>query len=335
MRLFATLNIGLTLLCALTAYSQVPKATAEPQRFNLTPPEIAFRQNFAAQDFAPFDFETFWSRKDVLLWDESKNSDLLNLTARIDSEKGGTAFYVGKYAGYYLMITNYHTFSEQICANSKTQIYFQQLKQRLRCQKLIAQFKDIEVTFFAIRIPDSLKPYFETHQLKFDFQKSAQLREPLLTAGFGDYQNTSRRLTFEDSSHCMVLTDPLQPRFIQATGTPFGAWSFVHGCEISSGDSGSAVLNRNTNKIVGINWATHADKSQDEENYKQIENFIQTQSPKLWTSFSLVTPAWVIKKYVQEYTEQFLLENVQTAFLFPSATSKEILQEFLKDQETL
>ena len=104
-----------------------------------------------------------------------------------------------------------------------------------------------------------LEPYILEMDFDYDYKKGSKLA----SAGYGYAANPERKLTLVEDSDCVVYdetfkyisdADPVNPE-------EYNAWSFVHGCDSSHGDSGSPIVDRASGLVVGIIWTGKAPKS--------------------------------------------------------------------------
>jgi hypothetical protein len=254
-----------------------------------------------------------WSRvffNGQLTGDESLNN-LIKATARIDLRtQSGTAFYVGKFLGKHIMVTNNHVLSDSEECVTDGKIYFQYTNHKYRCGRIIARFKDLELTFFSIHVAPKDEYLFENLALKFDFAKEHLPGERVITAGYGYHLNPGYRLTYENSPTCLIATPTVTPRFIQVRNDEgvFNSWSFVNACEISPGDSGSALVDPNSGRVVGVNWATSSAKPMVLQNSYTVYDWIKTQNQMLWPSLSQGIPNSRILQKIRENRHPVLME---------------------------
>lgn len=259
-----------------------------------------------------------WSREFVngsLTSTEALNK-VIKATARVDLKTDqGTAFYLGKFNGEHLMLTNYHVMSDVTQCSRNGKIYFEYLNKKFRCKAIIAKFKNFEATFFTIHVRKKEEYLLENLALKFDFKNEYKSGHKVVTAGYGIHENSKRKLTYENSQTCVVATTNFQGNFLTVTkeSVTYGAYSFVHACEISPGDSGSALVSETTGKVIGLNWATAESKPLDLLNTLTVFDWIEKQVPALWNSMSYAVSA----------------TNLQATIM---SSDKDILHQFVKAQ---
>lgn len=253
-------------------------------------------------------------------------NNTIRATAKLIARDGssgqqGTAFYLGKFNGQHLMMTNFHVMPAGFreCREG-AKVYFEMDKPRtFKCTSIIATFPDIETVFFAIHVSKDDEYLFENRGLKFDFQKSYKPGDRLVTAGYGYYKNNKSRLTYENSETCLVVSDPSFPLFMKADDPEvrktFNAWSFAHSCATSHGDSGSALVSEDTGKVMGLNWAATVRPDEIIKSKTSIFDWIQNKNPLMWSNMSYGVPnkyiLMAINKKNNSTLNEFLESNLQ------------------------
>lgn len=236
----------------------------------------------------------------------------------------GTAFYLGKFNGEHLMMTNYHVMSGSTqCRNFRSgnriqaKIYFETGNRKIfPCLRIIATFENLEATFFTISVPNSEESRFQNLALKFDFKRTYNPGDKLLTAGYGSFNNPHARLTYENSETCMLISNTSEPHWVlfedQKAHKIFHSWSFSHSCEISPGDSGSPLVSRLTGKVIGLNWATNTSKAVSLQNSATVRNIMLSQDPSMWTDLSYGVPNLSILAAIQVKNDPILNEFINS-----------------------
>ncbi len=291
---------------------------------------VLFANAALAQDFKIFNLKSNkkqlqigeeWSRTtyDGKLTSTEALNSAIKATARVDlKNEQGSAFYLGKFNGVHLMLTNYHVLSEQeVCRTGK--VYFAYLQKSFRCGLIIDKFRDLEATFFTIRVDKKDEYRFENIALKFDFVNEYKPGHRLVTAGYGIERNNNGKLTYENSQTCVVATTTYKTVLltVQSEEKSYKARSFVHACEISSGDSGSAVISESTGKVVGLNWATSTSKPIALLNSLNVYEWIEKQSNLLWSYMSYAVPGGEIMNAIKASKNVTLNEFVNSHFNTP------------------
>src|SRR5690606_7562892 len=82
--------------------------------------------------------------------------------------------------------------------------------------------------------------------------------QKLLTIGHGVANNEDQKLVANQDDDCIVYSEGNDIRFMadpdDLNPGDYSVWSFANGCDVSHGDSGSAMVDRLTGDIVGIIW---------------------------------------------------------------------------------
>lgn len=277
--------------------------------------------NFIRQALAPsherYQIGETWSRVpyDGRLTSTEALNKAISATARVltqlnNSEQStGTSFYLGKVGHQHVMMTNYHVMSTfRECKNTK--LYFPSLKLNFRCGRILGAFADTESTFFTIQVSNKNEWHLENKALQFDFVNEYKPGHKIVVAGFGIYNNHRQLLTYDNSQTCVVATTTYQSRklYSKQGSTIYGAYSFVHACEISKGDSGAAIVSEETGKVIGINWATSTAKPAELLSTHTVFDWIEKKDSRIWSSLSYGVPAGNIMNDIKKSKEPILHE---------------------------
>ncbi len=236
---------------------------------------------------------------------------------------GGTAFYLGHFAGHHVMATNHHVFPRSSSCLGKT-IQFPLLGVNARCAKFFGSWSDIDLALFTIEMSgaqDELK--LARVAGNFAFHAPIYPGQELLTIGFGVANNPMRRLVANQDSDCKVFSGQDEFRFMgdpdDFNPAPYRAWSFANGCDVSHGDSGSAMVDRATGQVVGIIWTGRIPKSSQVQDSTLLDELFRTGDEAIWKELSYAVPARKIGALLQT-----IADNPAT----PSET-RSVLQELL------
>jgi S1-C subfamily serine protease len=291
-----------------------------------------------AIDFRAFDFQALneyqigseWGKKPV----STKSSDFLNnpilrraalATARVG---GGTGFYLGKFAGKHIIATNHH-----VCPNGfsclNTYAYFPLFGEKAKF--LITYFYHtwdyVDLTLLQIDVPQDFEAKLINVGRNFAFDVPIYKGQKVLTVGFGMANNPHRAMVYNQDSDCVVFSKTNEFRLMADPDAynpaPYKAWSFATGCDVSHGDSGSAVVDRTNGNVIGIVWTGKIPKSKEIQNSNYlIQNVFLKDSPEVWTELTYVVPAFHIKKAIQD-----TLANDRTLRNFEKDVLKAIIEQ--------
>jgi len=227
-----------------------------------------------------------------------------------------TSFYLGKFNGFHVMATNYHVMKVPNCKNRKAK--FPTINKSYACAKVFGLWTDIDLSLFAIKVPESDEHFFDDLGKNFDFDGSIYPGQELLTVGFGTAGNPYQKLVANKDSDCKVFSQPGDFRFMadpdEFNPGPYKAWSFANGCDVSHGDSGSSFVDRKTGAVVGLVWTGRIPKKQSIKDSDYLNEILANQSPEIWTELTYAVPAQKIKEKLDEVlsSEQLDAESART-----------------------
>lgn len=208
---------------------------------------------------------------------------------------GGTSFYLGKFNGLHVMATNHHVLtSANSCLGST--VTFPMLKVSFKCSKFFGSWSDIDLALFVIDVQNPAQEKLLSEvAANFAFVKDVYEGQPLITIGFGVAGNPGRRLMANQDSDCKVFSATGDYHFMNdpdaLNPSDYAAWSFSTGCDVSHGDSGSAMVDRNTGEVMGIIWTGKIPKSSEVQSSTYLQNLLENHGPEIWTELSYAVPA--------------------------------------------
>lgn len=240
-------------------------------------------------------------KKPVIAAGLNSGSEIFRRTAKAAaSYGGGTAFYLGKFNGHHMMATNHHV-GRGRCRGS---VHFTMLKKSYACEQVYGDWQEVDVNFFSVKVPAEDEAELLPLGRNFAFDASIYTGQELLTIGFGVANNPRGVMMANQDSDCKVFsaTDEfrqiMDPDEINPGG--YAAWSFVNGCDVSHGDSGSAFVDRKTGDVLGIIWTGKIPKSTKVASSSYLDQMLRTRSPEIWTELSFCVPAVKIRERVQK-----------------------------------
>ena len=84
----------------------------------------------------------------------------------------GTGFYIGKFSGVHILVTNNHVIpNDQVC-NNVGAIFFPFSKDKIKCKRLIRTWKSIDTSFIEIELSEKFEKFLSDKALSFDFSQS-------------------------------------------------------------------------------------------------------------------------------------------------------------------
>ena len=250
----------------------------------------------------------------------------------------GTAFYIGEntYRGktYYIMATNHHN----VCGYSpacdynldianapvhftRSATYFPLYEYMFSSEAfVIGTWADIDFALYAFEFPNtyseekrkSTEANLSSSRLEFDFISDVYPGQELVTAGYGQNLNPKNsrspainfpNLMFSFDKDCKVFSprnDFLSKRAEDPRDSSknYNVFSFAHGCDSSHGDSGGAVMDRKTGKIVGVIWSGAANTGSNTKNSDYIHTHYMDKR-EAFDNLPLAVPAPKIKIHLE------------------------------------
>lgn len=257
-----------------------------------------------------------WGKKPLSNADLAAQPQLLRAAQATASLGGATGFYLGTYNGQAVVATNHHVCPSLQACVGKTAT-FPLLGKSARVRKSLGTWTEIDLSLVIVDISPRDASAFARVASNFDFATPVKPGQPLFTAGFGVASNPLRRLMANQDGDCKVFSqeddfrlmadpDDLNP------GT-YEAWSFANGCDVSHGDSGSAMVDRKTGKPVGLIWTGKIPKSDAVKSSERLAALVGTDDPDVWKELSYAVPAVKIKEYLTRVVDEGSLdEDVST-----------------------
>jgi hypothetical protein len=217
-----------------------------------------------------------------------------------------TAFYLGKFSGRHLMATNHHVLERDADCGGRT-VNFTIRQKKYRCSEMIGSWPEIDFAIFTLDASDSADADLRPVASLFDFVNPVAENMQLLTAGYGIAGNTARNLMVNQNSDCRVVSGQDEFRFMadpdQYNPASYRAWSFATGCSVSHGDSGSAIVGRNSGKVIGLVWTGAIPKDPKIQNSRYIRDLQDRKDEEVWSLLTYAVPASKIKQKLEIVVE--------------------------------
>lgn len=208
---------------------------------------------------------------------------------------GATGFFLGEFEGKMVMATNHHVFPAAFNCLNQT-IRFPILGVTGKCVQYLGTWKEIDLSLFVLgEISAGGREALLAVARNFDFRGSLSRGQELLTIGFGVANNPTRLLMANQDSDCKVFSGTNEFRKMgdpdELNPGTYEAWSFANGCDVSHGDSGSAMVDRVTGAVVGIIWTGRIPKSPAAQSSAQLAQWLANPGEALWKELSYSVPA--------------------------------------------
>ncbi len=218
-------------------------------------------------------------------------------TARVRLGFGGaTAFVIGEKDGKTILATNHHVIQDQAGCNS-AKISFEMLNIiNLRCDRLIKTSTDLDLTIFSISgLSQAQQETLRTVSKSFDPGETRKGTK-LLTVGYGVAGNDGQKnLMSGQDSDCKTFSPDGEVRYMADPDTfnpgPYKTWMFATGCDVSHGDSGSAIVDRETGDVVGILSTGKIPKDKVVREAGFLSRIFDDVSEEVWMELTYAVPA--------------------------------------------
>lgn len=282
---------------------------------SLTLPQIA-SANFLLptdlkqlDDYSTYQIGAEWGKKvvtPVIL--EKANPAFVRAAFATAKVGGGTGFYLGKFGDYHVIGTNHH-----VCpagyACLGTYAKFPLLGKDFKIVKFLGTFNNVDTTLLAIQVNAADESTLAPFAKNFAFKKDTYHLQELITIGFGIGNNPKRELVANQDSDCVVFSNNGEYRFMKDPDDlnpgEDTVWSFSNGCDVSHGDSGSAMVDRITGEVMGIIWTGRIPKDPKIQNASFVASLkANPDSKEVWTQLSYAVPAVKIGEYLYQATQQ-------------------------------
>ncbi len=205
-----------------------------------------------------------------------------------------TGFVIGEKDGKILMATNHHVIEDQAFCD-ETKVTFEILKIRgLSCDKVIVTDTTLDLTLFTVKgVNTADKAKLLDVALPIS-KKTPQKGQNLLTVGYGFAGNDDGRLMVDQGNDCKTFSKDGDVRFLADPDTvnpgPYKTWVFATGCDVSHGDSGSALVDRTTGEVVGLLSTGKIPKIEMVRSPEYLKTMFDTDNDNVWTELTYVVP---------------------------------------------
>lgn len=251
----------------------------------------------------------FWSKKHI-----ASASKRVQVLKEAVGEVGAraTLFYIGEYGDKHFAITNYHVCPAEKsnrCLDQRVSFFYFKNK---RGKSLEGKIIDVPLTvknldLSLVEISFKNIDQFDKYPTPLKISSSRPyLNQKLISIGYGSYNNEYGVLMIEeDSFECQVFSR--QNRLLKDPDTynpiDYKVRSFLHGCDVSHGDSGSPIIDRDSLEVVGLLWSGKYPKH---DSVSQAD-FDKLPIEFLWGELNYASPGHLIYEELDEF---FLKKNI-------------------------
>jgi V8-like Glu-specific endopeptidase len=221
----------------------------------------------------------------------------------------GTGFVGGEKDGQVMLATNHHVIEDQkFCDETKVAFEILNLR-RLQCDKVIVTDTELDLTLFTVKglSGDAKERLIATAPplSKLEPKKG----QNLLTLGYGFAGNDAGKLMIDQGDDCKTYSNDGEMRYMADPDVvnpgPYKTWLFAAGCDVSHGDSGSAVLDRDTGEVVGILSTGKIPKIASVRSRDFLQRIFDSNTEDVWSELTYVVP---FSKILESYNS-VLSEN--------------------------
>lgn len=224
-------------------------------------------------------------------------------TAKVSLGFGGaTAFVIGEKDGAVRLATNHHVIGNASgCRNARISFPLLNIK-NLTCDKIIGTWTDLDLTVFTIAgLSTTQRQDLLKVATDFSYNTSVRKGQKLMTIGFGIAGNPGQQnMMAEIDSDCKVYSKDGESRFIkdpdEINPGPYKTWAFAMGCDVSHGDSGSAMFDRETGAVIGLLFTGKIPKDPEAKQRTWLDDQYNTNGEGIWKELSFAVPATKIKE---------------------------------------
>ncbi len=224
----------------------------------------------------------------------------------------GTGFYLGMHKGFHIVATSAHVLTEVAsCKFSTVFIQFPLAKKVFTCHELIGIWADVDFALMAIK---SNASFFKTiNPLKLA-KRSPPKGSPLMSMGFGNEANSDLNMTLKEDKYCTIFSDTGVIRRIsnQDNQRPINIPSMAVGCDFSTGDSGSAIIDKVSGQVTGITWSIMAPKDQMVRSNQFLDQLLSQRSADVWNDLALAVPVEEIRQSLIRWTNKVSISIFMT-----------------------
>lgn len=245
--------------------------------------------------------------KESLLTETPAFQRAAKATARVRIGFGGaTAFLIGEKNGETVLATNHHVIEDQEGCNGAS-ISFEMLDIKgLKCDKVLTSNTDLDLTIFTVSgLTAEQKATLAPVAKSFKNAESTKGMK-LLTIGYGVAGNNGQRnLMSGQDNDCKTFSPDGEVRFMadpdEFNPGPYKTWMFATGCDVSHGDSGSALVDRETGDVVGILSTGKIPKNKVVREESFLTRIFNESSEDVWKELTYAVPASKIIEIVGEH----------------------------------
>ncbi len=282
------------------------------------PVELEKKQEVEA-GFTPYQIGPTWDAKIVTSSYLRQRNDYLTSKIALSTLKistpwaSGTGFFLGLVNNQFLVATSAHVLKNiPSCMALPVHGIFSLQNKSFRCRNIIGIWHDIDLAIFTIKENRGEDFLGKINPLQFDFEDPYNHGTALTSIGYGSFNNPDGHPTLKESRDCMIYSPSGQFARVKRTDSEANKvvaqeiTAFATGCDISPGDSGSAIVNTQSQRVIGVMWATSSPKPVKVMTDDYLDRLIQGQedSNDVWKYMSYGVSARTIKQRLLDWTNE-------------------------------
>jgi hypothetical protein len=290
----------IALFVTMTVWSQAFAVLPIPNEFT----SLSKRYNTGLELNSTYQIGDEWGKKpvtDLSVYSEELQR-VIRATARVG---GGTGFYLGKFAGKHVVATNFHVCEVSFdCEGVMAQ--FSILRKSFEVVKWLGSWNTVDLALLVIDVPNAEdEALLEENAIPFQWEAKLTRGQALATAGYGVADNQSRKIVMNMDSDCVVFSGEEEYRLLadpdDLNPGPYKAWSFANGCDVSHGDSGSAMVDRTTGQAIGIIWTGRIPKNPKVQSSEYLNGLLRSPTEDVWKELSYGVPASKMHSHLTQW----------------------------------
>lgn len=283
---------------------------------NLPAPGPRFLESIEADKFRSVDDYRIgddWGKKEITGADMAKIPALARAAHATAKVGGATGFVIGKFGNEWVLATNYHVCSEAWDCEGR-RVTFTLGNLRVPIKKFLRSYTAIDLALLTLEVaPGSTEEtYLKKYARNFAFNEEFQAGEELVTVGYGTAGNPSQDLVGNWDSDCKIFSQSGDVRFMNDPDAfnpgSYSVWSIATGCDVSHGDSGSAMVSRSTGAVKGLIWTGKFPKIENIKRSTYLDEILKNNTQEIWTELNYMVPAQQILTVLKDSVQKDSLD---------------------------
>jgi hypothetical protein len=259
-----------------------------------------------------------WGKRPITQADLANATPAFRRAALATAGVGGaTGFYLGKFHGAHVVATNHHVMPSDSCRSRTAR--FRLLGVNAPCEQFLGTWSEIDLTLFTIRLSPADEQKLLPVAGAFRVHQEIAAGQKLLTIGFGNAGNPTGQLMGTQDSDCYAFSPTGDYRLMadpdRLNPGSYRAWSFAIGCDCSHGDSGSAIVDRDTGHVMGLIWTGSIPKAREVQSSANLSRIFEQSQDSIWTQLTYAVPAKKIGDVLRRHLESNPPERTRAILL--------------------